>query len=149
MEKKYRRTDRFILEVVCAVCGKHGQLIRTRDGTFVDNNLRKGGWSYWGKIQLNTERAEPYFYQWGVGGGRSLRLKNPKYTPRTPRLFADYFECPRCTKKADARIKKRDREAQRKSRGRRLVRLENVLAEIPAAPKGFAVKSVREDRESH
>jgi predicted transcriptional regulator len=32
---------------------------------------------------------------------------------------------------------------------KRLARLERVLAEMPPAPKGFSVRSVREDRESH
>jgi hypothetical protein len=32
---------------------------------------------------------------------------------------------------------------------RRLARLDKVLAEMPPAPRGFAVKSVKEDRESH
>ncbi len=32
---------------------------------------------------------------------------------------------------------------------KRMARLERVLADMPPAPKGFSVRSVREDRESH
>lgn len=97
--------DRIIIQTQCAVCGKHGSVIVEKGtGKFIE----KGGWDFWGKMLLNSEKTEPYFYRWESGKINHKKIPNSEYDPKVAKLYTDYFECPTCLKK----VAKREKEAE-------------------------------------
>ena len=87
----------------CSTCGKYGFVdIGAKTGKILDEN-----WGHWGRINVNAEHTEPYFYLWCEGGAKNKKEYNSSYDPKAPELWVEYWECGKCMKKADERVKKR------------------------------------------
>lgn len=92
--RKYRKTDVFLHDVVCSSCGKHGAIGIRADGRFVDKT-----WGYWGWIHVNPLSTDPYFYAYSGKVTKGKRVRNPEFKKGTSRLFVEYCECAKCMNK--------------------------------------------------
>ncbi len=89
-------------KVTCAVCDKTGRI-----ETLKGKKVRNDKWCYFGKIMMNHNKHDKYFYEVLTSkdgklkkskslGFETKRINNPDYMPGTRPVYIEYWECRKC-----------------------------------------------------
>lgn len=89
-------------KVTCAICGKEDRI-----EVFKGKKVKNKSWDYFGKILLNSDKYDKYYYRIltdekgkflkdNDGWFKTEKHKNPKYIPGTKPKRAEYWECKDC-----------------------------------------------------
>lgn len=88
--------------VTCMDCAKTERIDLAKDTDY-------GGWSYYGKLNINSCQTDKFFYKSRTPEKLDLddleRVSNPCYNPKVKPKYVEMWVCPECEKVAGEETK--------------------------------------------